>query len=529
MSEQVVDLRSTWAILRRRWRTLAVAAVLGALIGGGIAFLRPPMYTSTSIVLLPPLPKDASGQTTAHDVDTQVQIAGSTSVLGRAGESMKPPMTVKEAEERVIIEAPTTDVIRITAQGRTPKRAEALSAAVAKAHVSYLEAAANALSEDQRTALSDRRATLNKNLKEVNAEMKKTAGRLEIEDKTSAAGLADAAALAELTAQQAQLVLQLDEIKKTVTAGREPRNGEVGGGASVIQEASPAERSGLVERITVLGAVGAGLLFLATAILLVPFGRKDDRLRLRDQIADAIGVPVVASFESRSARSAGGWSDLLQTYSPDNVDRWALRQLLRLVTPGTPRSLVRNPDLEAESQPVVVVTFSDDHRALAMAPQFASFVASTGVRTDLVAAQAHESTNALWAACSRLPGQAEVRPGLTVSVRQDVRHEGDLVVTLAVLDRQNPELYLYRAENAVTLLAVTAGSATTEDLANIAVATDSAGHPLDGIIVADPDPLDRTSGRLLPTDRVQQVALPTLMTGTTTGGSSSAPARRRQR
>ena len=529
MSEQVVDLRSTWAILRRRGRTLALAVALGAVVAGGLAYLRPPLYASTSIVLLPPLPKDTGGDATTHEIDTQVQIARSSSVLGRAAKAMKPPMSIGEVEQHVQVAAPTTDVLRITATGTSAKQAQTLSEAVARSHVSYLEEAANALSEDQRSALSARRSTLKKNLSAVNDEINKTSARLEKEDKISSEGRADAAALAELTAQQAQLALQLDEIKKQVDAGLEPRNGEVGGGASVIQNASPAERPGLIQHIAILAGLGAAVFLLLAAVYVVLTGRKDRTLRSRDQIADAIGVPVVASLESRAVRSATGWSELLQGYSPHNVDRWALRQLLRLVTPGTPGSLIRNPDPEAESQPVVILTVSNDHAALSAGPQFASFVASTGVSTELVAAQSHETANALWAACSRLPGQAEIRSGLAVTVRQDVRHHGDLVVLLAVLDRRNPELYLYRADNAVTLLAVTAGSVTAEDLANVAVASDNARHPLDGIVVIDPDPLDRTSGRLLPADRVQHIPLPTLMTGSKPSGTVSSTTRQGQR
>jgi hypothetical protein len=36
---------------------------------------------------------------------------------------------------------------------------------------------------------------------------------------------------------------------------------------------------------------------------------------------------------------------------------------------------------------------------------------------------------------------------------------------------------------------------------------------LDGIIVANPDPLDRTTGRLLPAQRAVLAPLPSLMTG----------------
>jgi hypothetical protein len=251
-------------------------------------------------------------------------------------------------------------------------------------------------------------------------------------------------------------------------------------------------------------------------------------MRSRDQVADAIGIPVVASIESGTPRSVAGWTDLLRDYTPDNVEMWTLRQLVRLVTPGHPGSLAGAPK-EAEVAPaVVVVTLSDDLRALAVGPQLASFAASTGLATTLVTAQSHESANALWAACSGLAPEAHPRPGLSVDVRYGLHPVEDLVVHVAVVDRQRPELRVRAADHAVTLLAVSAGAATADDLARVALAADDAHHPIARIIVVDPDPLDRTTGRLLPSERAQHAALPSLMTGSPVAGEATALDKRRR-
>ena len=50
MSEQAVDLRSTWAVLRRRSGVLLLAALLGGAAGVGVLYLFPPPYTSASVV-----------------------------------------------------------------------------------------------------------------------------------------------------------------------------------------------------------------------------------------------------------------------------------------------------------------------------------------------------------------------------------------------------------------------------------------------------------------------------------------------
>ena len=47
-----------------------------------------------------------------------------------------------------------------------------------------------------------------------------------------------------------------------------------------------------------------------------------------------------------------------------------------------------------------------------------------------------------------------------------------------------------------TLLAVSSGAVTAQGLADVAVASDNAGHYVEGLLVTDPDPLDRTTGQL---------------------------------
>jgi hypothetical protein len=102
------------------------------------------------------------------------------------------------------------------------------------------------------------------------------------------------------------------------------------------------------------------------------------------------------------------------------------------------------------------------------------------------------------------------------------------VVYLAVTARQRPEVDLAEVDHAVTLLAVTSGAATPDELAKVALAADRSGHPIDRIVVVDADPLDRTTGRLLPTERAQQVPLPSLMTGSVMASAQPVQARRRR-
>jgi capsular polysaccharide biosynthesis protein len=512
LAEQTIDLKSTWAILRRRAGLLVLAGVLGAAAGGAAAFYRPPVYSSSSTILLPPVPQGASSATPIHTIDTQVEIAKSEAVLGPAGQAVSPRLTVAQVLDRVTIEAPTSDVIVVRASGATPGEAQGLAAAVATAETAYLERAQDTVDDDRQQALSARAQTLKDSLAAVTTEITNTQARLRGESRSSVAGKADAAALASLTAQQADLVLQLDKVEGQMSAGSET-SGTASSPARIIQPASPAQRRSVVLGYALFAGSGAAAALFLAGLVTVLRERRESTMRSRDQVADAIGTPVVASIQSRAPRSVAGWTSLLQAYSPHEVERWTLRQLIRLVTPGHPGSLAAEPE-ETDSPPsMVLVTLSGDHRALAVGPQIASFAASTGTETLLVPAQQHESANALWAACSGVAPDQPVRPGLRVDTHRHARRSADLVVMVAVVDRTRPDLRLSGAAQAVTLLAVTAGSATADELARVALAADDMGHPIARVVVVDPDPFDRTTGRLLPTERAQQVPLPSRMTG----------------
>jgi capsular polysaccharide biosynthesis protein len=513
MSEQTVDLRSSLSILRRHRRALALVAALGAVAGVCFVLLRPPMYTSSAMVLLPPA-QNTTGQPVTRDVQTDVEIAGSEAVLGPAGEALTPQMSVRDLSRRVDVTAPTTHVLLIEARADAPGRARAIAQAVAESEVTYVSETATAMTVMQQASMTRRKEDLQASLDAVNDEIASTRARLQEAGAGSADRNAEATALSNLTAQQANLVLQLDNLEDQAAAMR------ARSAASVIQAASPARRAGLVLWFAVSAVLGAlGALALAT-IAVVVFGRRDRKLTYRDQIADAVGSAVIASLRSQAPRTVAGWTALLEDYSPGTVDAWALRQALRQLVFDDGARGPRRTDQAGARVPhptsVTVVSLSEDLRGLAIGAQIASYAASAGVRTRLVADQGHESAAALWAACKSLRDRDEVRANLTVdtepvSPREGSREE-EMTVVLAVLDRLEPQLLPSRGTS-VTVLAVTAGSATAEELARAAVTADDAGSRIDGVVVADPDTLDSTTGRLLQHERAQQVPLPMRMTG----------------
>jgi hypothetical protein len=103
----------------------------------------------------------------------------------------------------------------------------------------------------------------------------------------------------------------------------------------------------------------------------------------------------------------------------------------------------------------------------------------------------------------------------------------DLTIVVMVADRREPTL-LGVPGTAVTMLAISPGVSTREELARLAVAVDDAGRRIDGVVVADRDPSDRTTGRRTLDERAMQAPLPVRMTGPSQV-SMSASSRRKAR
>ena len=93
--------------------------------------------------------------------------------------------------------------------------------------------------------------------------------------------------------------------------------------------ATTATEPSLPSRLPVIGVLGALLGALVGAIAVLAINRRDRRLRKRDEIADSIGVPVLASIRVVHPSGAAGWTKLLADYEPGAVDAWRLRKALQ--------------------------------------------------------------------------------------------------------------------------------------------------------------------------------------------------------
>jgi capsular polysaccharide biosynthesis protein len=268
--------------------------------------------------------------------------------------------------------------------------------------------------------------------------------------------------------------------------------------AQILNQASKATGSPVINWV-IFGFLGLALGLLLGFLVAYAISRRDRRLFRRDDIANSIGVPVLASVPVRHPADAAGWVRLMEDYQPGDVYGWRLRHALQQL--GLP-SVNVSDGTDADGSSLTVVSLSSDPRAVALGPQLAIYAVSLGIPTALVVGPREDmtATATLRAACAAPSPESSKRSSqLRVAVsgrgEPDGQLRGVLTVVVVVVDSQAPEMTGTMGTNA-TVLAVSAGAATAEQLARAATSAAADGREVAGILVADPEPTDRTTGRI---------------------------------
>ena len=268
--------------------------------------------------------------------------------------------------------------------------------------------------------------------------------------------------------------------------------------------------SGTSLRWRLFYAAGTGL--LAGALLgvsvAVAVGRGKRWLRERNDFADSIGVPVMASVRVSHPTRRAGWTKLLGGYQPGAADAWRLGHVLRELDPAGDGSA-------GDGSSVAVLSLAQDRKALALGPQLAAFAAQQGIPVTLVldSRQGGKVTKALRAACAAGAGPAGAgRPAVAViNPDEDRLPAGGLVIVAAVVDGEAPRVAA-TIRATTTILGATSGAVTARQLTRVAASAAGDGRDITGILVAEPDPDDPTTGRLPQLARLGSRPMPTRMT-----------------
>lgn len=299
--------------------------------------------------------------------------------------------------------------------------------------------------------------------------------------------------------------------------------------ARVFVPATTATSGGAIKQFVIYGPIGLVAGVLIGFIVALRKDRGDRRLRTRDEIASSIGLPVLAAVEADEPGDARAWVKLLAEYSPEPVQAWTLRTALtRLRAVGSvagPGNGSGNGSANGGSRATVaVVSLASDPAAFAIGPQLAVFASTLGIPTALVVcAQSAGETVAMLraAAAAWTPGSANHAMNLRVIAATDADLEAPLpkaalTVVVTAADDNAPRVSTAVRAHA-TVLAVSPRAATAEQLARVAASAADVGGNVVGIVVANPDPDDATTGSAPALGRQTRV-LPTRINSTTFAG-----------
>jgi len=266
--------------------------------------------------------------------------------------------------------------------------------------------------------------------------------------------------------------------------------------AKVLQSASTASASKVDKQIATYGAVGVTLGAIIGFFVTLMIGGRDRRLVERAAIANSIDAPVLASVSAERISDATHWARLLDEYEPEAVDAWGITKLLKRFGVA---GIQANERVGDQAFSLTVFSLSGDAEALALGPQLASFAAGRGIPTALVVGpqQGAGTVAALRTACAATQAGPGRRNLLRLTAAEDGRvsqAKAAFVVVVVVVDGKDPRIP-DMDPTTTAVLSVSAGRATAPDLARVADAAATDGRGIVGILLANPDPDDHTSGR----------------------------------
>ena len=263
-------------IVRRRWRLLAVLAVLGGLVGAGASLLFSPGYqTSTSVLLRNP--QESS------ELLTEAQVAMSSVVLDRAAAALGWNVAGAELKKSVTAEVADGNVIKITGTADTPERAKRLTDQVAQEYISFsTQLASNTADASAQVAREQREA-----LRQAIAQTNERIGELH-------------ASVQGLTIESVEVRTELESLRTALTDAMnklDQTDGAAGQANLVVMEQARRPTSPAAPTMVQFVIAGALLFFVLGVFGHFVAARADRRLRNEPEIAAAIGSPVLASVD----------------------------------------------------------------------------------------------------------------------------------------------------------------------------------------------------------------------------------------
>jgi capsular polysaccharide biosynthesis protein len=502
VDEQVLSLRDSVRVVLRCRRIVAALCLVGLVLGIGYAVASPVLYSAKAEVLLPPAPYSSSG-VPSRDIQTEVDLVTTPGILIPGAKAAGVNLPLSTLQHRVSASGPTDSLIQIVAKAPNAAQAENLANSVANRFVKYTSTQNSVLESGASLEVNQELASIQKEITATKLLLTNASNQTQVSQLTTNLGnLVQEQKI--WTQDQAQLEIQ----------GSAPASG-----ASVVQSATNATKPSVL-RIPELGLIGLlGGLFVGVCAAFA-IGRRDRRLRQRDEIARAAGAPVLASLTPARLTKSEDLLQVLESFQPSVSDKANLRRLLDEL--GVHKHGVRNDTTHAQNGAagqngstaspaavdVTAIVLAGDQKAVAAISELPAFAASLALPVALVVDGSSESTQQLSIACAaRDPlDLGAPRPNLLTYASAPAKPpEGvSLTVTVEVVDpvtldvADGGAIATASVRRQSVVLVVSTGFATPEDLEVVALAAEHQGRPLVGVVVAYPERSDKTSGQPQP-------------------------------
>ncbi|WP_199431071.1 exopolysaccharide biosynthesis protein [Qaidamihabitans albus] len=384
MSDDLVRLPVIGRVVRRRWRVLAVLAVVGGLLGAGASLLFSPGYETSSSVLL-------QGPREEDELLTEAQIATSSVVLDRTAEALGWGVAGRDLKDSVEAGVLNGNVIDIRSTAESPERAQELADRTAEEYVRFSTQLVTDTGEASAQMLQEQRDVLRQRVTETNERITE---------------LHSAAAGEGVTVESVQARTELEALRSALEGAMKTlTEAEAAAGLAnmVVMGPAAAPTEPAPPTMTQLAAGGAALFALLGVLGHLVAARADRRLRKEADIAAALGSPVLGSVDvpvedrlpTRPTGLRARARRLLRTDEPWNIaelpgcaDEAGLEVRYR-------RILGRLRDGPGQRRPVLVVVPGDDiaaHRAAERLARTSSDDGTASTPLRVVDVAAHRPT-----------------------------------------------------------------------------------------------------------------------------------------
>ena len=343
----LASLKFITAAVRRRKRFWCITALVGLVVGCGLYLKSPPSYQATTALWLVPGPYE----TINTAVNNDQAMAQTRTVAGLALRQLGLPESAASFVTTYTVNPITERVMGITTSAPSSGQAVLNAKAVAAAFLKFR-------AQEMRTQQALMLASINQQAKQAQQHLNSINSQI----KQLQAQSPSSAQLKNLTEEQAAAENSVSQFQQTVF-GTRTGNGSATdaavNGSVVLDPAIPLVHSRL-KPLVLDAAVGlVGGLFLGLAIVVIG-ALVSDRLRRRDDVAQALGAPVRLSVGAVGQRR---WLPARGGSGARNTDVQRIVAHLRYVVPGSSRrpaslAIVPTDDLQVPALSLVSLALS---------------------------------------------------------------------------------------------------------------------------------------------------------------------------